>query len=396
MKIIKKILAFGLIMAMLITQSAALASTNAGSSSSGEIILPTGGAINRDWITVSDWAWTYIENHFEKNLVPSEFYNITDFTAEITREQICKFIEPLLVNKGYVQNESVEQQFDDCDDSSVNLLAYLGIVTGTSEKTFEPTKSLTREEAATILYRLCEYTKIYEYKNASHLYAYKDHNDISDWAEKSVYAMYDSKIMSGTGDNCFSPKEIYTIEQAIKTVSEIYEIMTENTGYSSVESKGTILRADTEYILNQWDNEYYEIQYNDIVYISTTESIKDSILEFKAEDCAGMIAGKNEDIIYIAVNKTNDTSVIFKMPEKNEICTIPYKVRMIHNGYIITTVDGNPPSSPQAKFGVYDLEGKEILPPQYTWNEIQEKGYYTHSSAGEGGAGNSSITINTP
>lgn len=376
--------------------AATISGGSAGGSYAGGFGIIGEEPVNMDWIIVSDWAWEYVDDHFNNNLMPFDFYQISDFTADITRLQLCELIEPTLANKGYILQESITQQFDDCDNSSVSLLAHFGIVTGVSDKTFEPDRNISREEAAAILYRLCEFTDITDIENQAESFLYADNNDISEWAKTAVYSLYDLGIMTGMGDNCFSPDESYTIEQAVKTVSEIYDIMPENSNtYPSAESGGTMLQGDMEHVINSWYDEYYEIQYNDTVYISSSECMEDAMLTFSAYECSGMVSGKIDDIVYIAVNKSDNTAELFKMPDAEKQCTIPYTVRMIHNGNIITVNEISSQNAPkEAFFGVYSIDGKEIHSTSYTWNEIKEKGYYTAQSSGGGsGSGMSSASL---
>lgn len=305
-------------------------------------------------------------------------------------------IEPLLANKGYVQNERFEQQFDDCDDSSVALLKHFGIVSGTSENIFEPERHITREEAAAIIYRLCVFSDILSESEYECKYTYNDDDSISDWAKITIYTLYSSGIMTGMDNERFVPNEYYTIEQAIKTLSDVYKMMPACITYINAESKGTMLRGNTEHIINQWENGYYEIQYNDTVYISPSASSSDAVLSFKAEDCDGMKGGEVNGTAYIAVNKPDDTCIIYNMPDGQELFSIPYRVKFFSGEYIITFIEKPSTDTPKTTlFGVYSADGTEILQPEYTIDEIIEKGYYDRISTGGSSGSSSSNTQQT-
>ena len=81
----KKITIAALIMAAAMSHSAVLAEGGNGS---------TGGSISTDkypgdWVTVSDWAVDYVNAYRDTGLMPLYLHNyeVTDYTADITREQ---------------------------------------------------------------------------------------------------------------------------------------------------------------------------------------------------------------------------------------------------------------------------------------------------------------------
>ena len=283
----------------------------------------------------------------------------------------------MLANKNYTPGQVV-QQFDDCETSSVNLLAHLGIVQGTGERTFEPEKTLTREEAAAILYRLCEYTGAYTYEGELPS-SYRDHQEISSWAQSAVYALYAGNIMQGVGDGYFDPKEAYTIEQAVKTLSDIYDRMP-----GAKKNESTPAQKDTETMLNNFFDQYYALQYKDTVYVSTTQHIADSILEFPRAECVSMVAEISGGELYLAVNKSDLSSAVYQLPSTQAIFTLPYWVFQIYNEHLIVN------DVKKDAFGVYDLDGGEILAPSYRLSQLGEKGYYPLSASGGGGGRSSS------
>lgn len=107
-----------------------------------------------------------------------------------------------------------EATFTDCDDRFVLLAAEMGVVQGMGDNTFEPDRSITREEAAVMLTRaryLCANTIGY----STELFA--DQSEVSAWAKRAVQHMKSSGVMTGVGDNRFDPKGTYTREMAIIT-----------------------------------------------------------------------------------------------------------------------------------------------------------------------------------
>ena len=100
----------------------------------------------------SSWAKTEVAAAEEHGLTESFSYPKLD----ITRENFT-MLAMNLYNKIYPNKEipALETKFTDCrDDPNVNNAAALGIVTGYEDGTFRPYKTISRQEAATMLDRL--------------------------------------------------------------------------------------------------------------------------------------------------------------------------------------------------------------------------------------------------
>ena len=100
----------------------------------------------------------------------------------------------------------------------------LGIVNGVGNGRFAPDESITREEAAKMLWNAAD---LLGYQPTEEPLDFADKDEISDWALESVNAISsisgaDRPIMQGTGNNRFSPKDSYTREQAVATVYRLY------------------------------------------------------------------------------------------------------------------------------------------------------------------------------
>lgn len=112
--------------------------------------------------------------------------------------------------------------FTDCDFESEYIsyiaAAYeLGITKGTSESTFSPYENISREQLATMLYRvikLCENDKTNNF-DVNNVRKFYDDSDISDYAKESVYFMAENAIIKGVDGAHFAPKDTATKEQSI-------------------------------------------------------------------------------------------------------------------------------------------------------------------------------------
>lgn len=87
-----------------------------------------------------------------------------------------------------------------------------GIIQGTSSKTFDPDRTISREEMALILDKfLAKEGKTYPAGNGASFY---DQASIASWAKGSVDKMVKQGILSGTGNGTFSPQAKFSRGQA--------------------------------------------------------------------------------------------------------------------------------------------------------------------------------------
>ena len=161
----------------------------------------------------STWAENIVEQAEKDGLRLS--YHIP-YRLNIHRDEFCKLAwQTIQTENPNINLPELAQPFSDCDEDIVRQIAALGIVTGYEDGTFQPTRELSRQEAAVILQRL--YTVLYGKIEASPT-LYADNGSIGAWAKDSVYAMRQTGIMQGVGANRFDPKNGYTCEQSIITM----------------------------------------------------------------------------------------------------------------------------------------------------------------------------------
>ena len=173
---------------------------------------------------LSDWAKDDITSAIMLELCPNNMFD--DYKSPITRVEFCELAFNLLqsVTEKHSDASSLYNPFEDTDNHSVNFLHNMDIIKGNGENIFAPNDILTREEAATVLYRMygfLEMTDVYEDYHLSS-YMFYDDAEISDWAHEAVYNMRLSNIMNGVGDDLFGPKKPYSVEQAIVTMVRLY------------------------------------------------------------------------------------------------------------------------------------------------------------------------------
>jgi len=87
--------------------------------------------------------------------------------------------------------------------SYINALSSNNIISGVSADSFSPNGSLTREQLATIVYRILKAKSITLTSSST---AFSDESSISSWAKDAVHALQAKGVISGKGSNQFDPK----------------------------------------------------------------------------------------------------------------------------------------------------------------------------------------------
>ena len=180
----------------------------------------------------AQWAQPFVREAAEKSLLPYEFTN--KYSENITREQFCILLGNLIaVNENYISLDAymfdnggayLKNYFEDCDgvDDSVNILYALGIVSGRDDTHFDPYGTITREEAAALL---CKVAEKYIWIGTETNLPYSDAWSVSPWAQFYVTWANEYGIMTGVTDTEFEPQGAYTVEQAIATVTRLYNLI---------------------------------------------------------------------------------------------------------------------------------------------------------------------------
>lgn len=168
----------------------------------------------------SEWATPWITRAKTTTIIAEDYE--AEWQTPITREAFCELAFNTLVALGKVPVVPENSPFADTDSKAVAALSNLGIILGKAETVFAPEDLLTREEAATILWRMADGLGCVAEDPSITLYT--DHSDIATWAQSPVYVVFTLGIMEGTG-TAFSPKANYTVEQAVTTMVRLYNVV---------------------------------------------------------------------------------------------------------------------------------------------------------------------------
>lgn len=186
-----------------------------------------------DFLKMPDdlWARSSISEAASRSLLPYELTN--KYSSNISREEFCVLIGNFIAVVGnYASIETYMEDkmpgysrdnFSDCigRDKSIDILFNLGVVNGRGGEYFDPEGAITREEAAKMLTSAAE---LFRHIETNYKLTYSDKNSISKWAQFFVKWVTDNGIMNGVDDKNFEPGGSYTVQQAVATVSRLYNV----------------------------------------------------------------------------------------------------------------------------------------------------------------------------
>ena len=167
----------------------------------------------------STWSEYSLNRAKYLNIIPEPLQS--QYTQATTRAEFCA-LAVALYEKVTGSEITARATFVDSSDINVQKMGGLGVVQGVGEGKFAPDNTITRQEAAIMLANLMKAMG----KPLTELAPTFDDNEaIASWAFTQVGQVQSAGIMSGVGDNIFSPRTSYTREQSIMTMIRLYDLM---------------------------------------------------------------------------------------------------------------------------------------------------------------------------
>ena len=191
-----------------------------GGQSAGQSTRPAAQSAGAPWSRCSGWAEDYLREAYAAELLPDCLLG-SDMTAPISRAEfaaaaVCLY-EALT---GTAAPSPQGSPFRDTSDPAVLQAYELGVVQGVGEGRFAPAATLTREQAATMLGRVCELAFQGAVGNGGGLYpqslTFTDADSIGGWARSYIGFFTAMGILDGMGNGRFAPQGTMTREQALK------------------------------------------------------------------------------------------------------------------------------------------------------------------------------------
>ncbi|NTV89063.1 MAG: hypothetical protein HGA22_01665 [Clostridiales bacterium] len=180
------------------------------------------------------WALAEVREAEYRKLVPPSMQS--DYSKTVTRSEFCTLAmicieqsKQLKIDE-YLDSVSIAipavSPFEDISGLSAEsrkdiLSAYaLKVVSGTSATTFDPTKPITREQAAKMLTATAAAMGM---KTDALFPAFDDGDLVAEWAKPYIGYVFDTKIMGGVGAGKFDPRGGYQRQQAYMTMLRLYK-----------------------------------------------------------------------------------------------------------------------------------------------------------------------------
>ncbi len=167
------------------------------------------------------WAKTGIEALYDKGVISGRAEGIFAPTENVTREEFTKML--VLVSDSFDENASVD--FDDVKGSWA--YAYIasavkdGLVKGISGTQFGTGMNITREDAATLVWRLATKKRI---KPAAAKNSFNDLDKTADYAKEAVSFLQNNGIVQGDDDGNYNPKSFLTRAEAAALLYRLIQL----------------------------------------------------------------------------------------------------------------------------------------------------------------------------
>ena len=204
--------------------------------SAGNVFASTG------YGNVSSWATNEIDRAHSLGLIPETFIG-KNLSEPVTRAEFAAIAVQLYEKLTGKEALSAGVPFTDIsgneNEQSILKSYSLDIVLGTSETVFSPDTSISREDLATMLFRVFKkyawegwsLKNDIEIPDISGTAEFEDGFYISSYAIPAVYFMVKHGVINGIGNNCFAPNSLSssaelctaTREQAIAIALRSYE-----------------------------------------------------------------------------------------------------------------------------------------------------------------------------
>ncbi len=170
------------------------------------------------------WAEKYIIRALELGFVNG--YPDRTFRPDrsVSREEFAVMLAKAMELNPKEKTAKFKDQhlIQDWAHAGVLALVERGIITGYPDKTFRPTRNITRSELAVIMARTLKLDT-----SGVPRTAFNDSKEMMGWAEPSIAAAVHAGLLQGKGDNWFKPNELTTRAEAVKVILSILDTISE-------------------------------------------------------------------------------------------------------------------------------------------------------------------------
>lgn len=172
-----------------------------------------------------EWAYESIDELVKAGIISGTSETTYEPQRSITRAEFCKLIAAAF---GFEASDASISFSDVKSDAWYYLVvisaAKAGIVTGYEDGSFRPEASITREEMAAMLVRAFKAAGV-EVPEGEMTFA--DADEMGDWSVDLIASLVKMGIVSGRGNNRFVPRDNLTRAESAKVIYSAYKIMQE-------------------------------------------------------------------------------------------------------------------------------------------------------------------------
>lgn len=318
-----------------------------------------------------------------------------DYTKPIKRDEFARLIYFAIKQMSDAMTTKVvlndaAPPFSDTDDVFVGALSNAGIIMGRNDEIFSPNDFLTREEAAVIIGRTFD---LFGFKQLNKTTDFADKGDISPWAVSAVDSLCPYKLFIGSDNGKFLPKSTITREQAavitqrFMRMTEIFKFTVDEplpNGYS---------------VWQTWSASYIEDGAGKVVFSLPRYYPPEMGKSVESYDGLRIFAYKGSylyiasgiDAASAAQGSTIPGTVVFDGSSGRELMFVPMQQNDVGNwasGFYGLTSDGEylifyhqtqqgsiMGSSGKYVYGIYDINGNELLPISHAWQDLYDGGW---------------------
>ena len=155
-------------------------------------------------ISAVEWAKEDIVSLYEKGIVNGMSDGVFEPYGKVTRGQFAVMISRLLNKQTEFDENFSDVAADKYYYEHIGILKKLGLIQGRSETEFDPDSSISRQDMATLCYRILLKEQIITEASESSL-EFNDSDKISSYAVNAVCAMTENGLLNGYEDNTFKP-----------------------------------------------------------------------------------------------------------------------------------------------------------------------------------------------
>lgn len=183
---------------------------------------------------ISKWALPFVEKVYQTKVVSDDFLNhLVESPQEmLTRLEFCEMLLSLYENseseskRTELQNTHMYEDISHLSieaQNTINKASTLGIVSGTSDTSFDPDGNITRQMMAVMLKNTFDAIYVNDNTDAEIGWDkhFKDESKISKWAYEGVRFSNKMGILSGDGDN-FNPNTYATHEMGLVLLDKAF------------------------------------------------------------------------------------------------------------------------------------------------------------------------------